>query len=705
MASSHTVLLHEWQFHVLTLLDMIQQKNAFFWVALVSLNGMFWSGCASKSPSYRDFEQGNQRDVDWQDASISEAQKLKAPDAQEYLRIHGEYKKKNHIPVLEKGSVFLTRFPKSRFIPEVYHLKGLSYLAQRQSLMAISQFMKTVELTPHATLKAIASYNLAYSFYETSQFNEAWRTASSIVVAELSSSETYKLYLLKARVAKNLSRNDEVVPNALLALMAIRRMTSSTPLNLDQHFQLLEESLGFIHDRALLERWVQEFDSSPDLDFVLYRLAKVKLAQGAKEEARPDFERINAQFPNSRYRMFAEEYLARGNVQKPNVQSQKVGVVLTLSGKVGAYGKKALQAIQYAFRETPSFQGPSRLVVMDDQGDTEKAIQALEELYQKHQVIAVIGPISSKLAQPMAEKAEQLELPLLTLTQKEPRKSAYVWNAAVTPSQQVQQLVQYAVEKMGLKRFAVLTPQSKFGEEYSAAFLQALGSASSTQLRGHETYPEAETDFRVYIDRLVGLSQTEARAKEIEELELQKQKALSLLKVKNKNQIKKIQRQFALKPIVDFDAIFIPDEPKKLGQILPTFAYRDVENIVFLGIHTWNHPDLLSRVGNFAEGSIFVDGFFKESTNPYSRKFIEEYQALYGTEPTSLEATSYDAARMISAVIERSKPQSHDEMQDRLNEVRDFPGISGNISFDNGSLIKSLRLLTIKGGKIQEIAF
>jgi ABC-type branched-subunit amino acid transport system substrate-binding protein len=335
---------------------------------------------------------------------------------------------------------------------------------------------------------------------------------------------------------------------------------------------------------------------------------------------------------------------------------------------------------------------------MDDQNDVDRTLSIMDELFYKHHVCAILGPISSKLVVPMGKKAHELGIPLLTLAQQEALASSFVFNTGLSPAIQIHALVSYVRKNLPLNNFAILTPASKFGEEYSKVFWDELDRAGGV-VRGYETYTADETDFRSNIDKLIGLASPDARSIELEELEQLK----NSMPVKNRS--KKWEKMFQLKPIVDFEAVFIPEEPKTLGQILPTFAYRDVEKIVFLGINTWNSPELLTRAGGFAEGSVFVDGFFAASTKPSIKKFVQEYQKTFGSEPALVEQVAYDASNILATILSSGAIASREELQDKLTHLHSFPGISGNISFQNGRFIKFIHLLTVKKNKIEEIVF
>ena len=108
------------------------------------------------------------------------------------------------------------------------------------------------------------------------------------------------------------------------------------------------------------------------------------------------------------------------------------------------------------------------------------------------------------------------------------------------------------------------------------------------RLTAAQSYEPGETDFRDPIQRLVGTYYIdEDRGKELllRTTEWQKDQAL---KAEVQKDAKKVNPQDKvpkdlLPPIVDFDAIFIPDDPKTVGQISAMLAYNDVTKIPFVG--------------------------------------------------------------------------------------------------------------------------
>ena len=57
-------------------------------------------------------------------------------------------------------------------------------------------------------------------------------------------------------------------------------------------------------------------------------------------------------------------------------------------------------------------------------------------------------------------------------------------------------------------------------------------------------------------------------------------------------------------PIIDFEAIFIPDSPGKTGLIVPQLAYFDIKDVYLLGTNLW-HSDALIKIADQYAGWLF----------------------------------------------------------------------------------------------------
>jgi len=302
----------------------------------------------------------------------------------------------------------------------------------------------------------------------------------------------------------------------------------------------------------------------------------------------------------------------------------------------------------------------------------------------------------SKGVEQVAQRAQELGVPLISLARKSGPNQDYVFQAGLTQQIQAYEVARFAIEQLGAKRFAVIYPNEKFGIDISHTFWDAVESMGG-KIVGSEYYNPGETDFRQVIDKLSGLYYSGARQRELDLL-AQERDANHITK-----RTRKTEQFYQLKPIVDYDAVFIPDEPKVAGQILPTFAYRDVDHVRFLGTSAWNSPDFISRAQSYGEHATFVDAYFADSKSQTSKNFTTHYKAVFGQDPTSFEALAYDAASLLKFTLSSSSSNlSRSDIRDRLKSIRDFQGVTGKITYRDGQFFRNLTVLTVKNGHFAE---
>ena len=409
--------------------------------------------------------------------------------------------------------------------------------------------------------------------------------------------------------------------------------------------------------------------------------AKLKLAQLAKRQGNDTLAKRFLIELDKEYR--AMDYMVQAKELSETIplsarSKYRVGVILPLSGVHRPFGERALQGIQCAIKET-DFPLIS-LAIHDSKGSPWEAEKAVEELVNKERVIAIIGPLLSIDVDRAAKKAQQLKVPLLTFSQKElpPGKEDYIFQNSLSPSEQMQTLTDYAVKELDLHTFAVFYPNSPYGLYFKNLFNQEVtqkgGKVSRTVV-----YQEDQTDFT---QEIKGFFKIEA--------------------VQKYDSRKKKDEEF--KAAVPVDALFIPDAHDRVGTILSQMAYYDIKGLIFLGNSAWNGPGLISIGGKGAEGSIFVDAFFKKDPSPSVTRFVEEFRKANHRDPETLEALSYDGAKFLKEILVSKSISSPLQLQEELRQTKNFQGVSGLNGFgEDGRAIRTLSILKVNKGQIERI--
>jgi branched-chain amino acid transport system substrate-binding protein len=384
-------------------------------------------------------------------------------------------------------------------------------------------------------------------------------------------------------------------------------------------------------------------------------------------------------------------------------QKHVIGCVLPLTGKYEDYGQKSLRAIQYALgffnKEekkskdllgTPSYE----LAIYDSQGDIQEATKGVETLLEKHGVIAIIGPLLSSTSEQAALRAQQLQVPLINLSQHPTLNEIgdFVFRISMTKDQQTDALVKYACEQKQLKKYAILYPEDSYGIEFANQFWTKI-EACGGQVVGIEAYKPRQSSFNNEIKKLVGLFYPRARKYEYRLIEEQ------LKMEQNREEIQ--EKEIKLSPIIDFEAVFIPDYARTIGQVAPSLAYYDIENVTLLGTQGWNSKDLIKRGTEYVKDAVFVDGFFADSLQAQSQAFVKGFERIFGEEPQIWEAQAFDAAELLLTFLEKEEMQSRIQLKTELLALSEVTGVTGRMDFsDHNQIKKDLFLLTVKNNAI-----
>lgn len=382
----------------------------------------------------------------------------------------------------------------------------------------------------------------------------------------------------------------------------------------------------------------------------------------------------------------------------------KIGVILPLSGRYRQPGTAVLDGIQLA---VDSFAGSyePELVLRDSEGDPEVAVAALEELVSEEQVIAVIGPLASANATEVAARAEELRIPIIVLSQKEgvPLTGRYVFRNFLTPSAQVDAIVDYAVSYQGLRSFTILYPATERGGAMAERFWQRATEAGADVV-AVQSYDKDETDYRKPLRRLYG-RQYAKKGVAATDLEL------PFLTDREKPQLP--GGSFVeLIPGEDFQAVFVPDGFKRVSMIAPAMVYEDFNladtyqskmPVTLLGGAGLNHPDFVRRGERYVRGSLFVDAFFVDSAEPQISGFVHHFEDVHERKPGFLEAFGYDTAQGLLELL-GGDIVSRPSLRRALATSTPEASIVGSTGYDDrGEMQRDLLLLSVAEEAIVQI--
>ncbi|HSP78017.1 MAG TPA: penicillin-binding protein activator [Myxococcaceae bacterium] len=465
--------------------------------------------------------------------------------------------------------------------------------------------------------------------------------------------------------------------------------------------QLVEGRVGFL-DVARVADGLSP--SNPAWPVLTFKLARIYYHLRDWTRLEETLNRFLQEAPTHAFAPQARELLARAT-RRVEVRTKTVGVLLPMSGRYKAVGEAVLRGMKLALDGSDV-----ELIVKDTQGDEMLTGQAMEQLAFDEGAIAVLGPLLSDDSRRAALLAEELQVPLLTLTRQEDITAIgpYVFRNMLTNSAQAKAIADYAMQVKGFKSFALLYPNLAYGVDLSNAFWDHV-VAQGGEVRGAEAYAHDQTTFTTEAKKLVGRYYLEDRLDYIESMREFREKSGSMDAFRRRKAVEKIRVQ--LEPVVDFEAIFIPDDWRRVSLVAPALAVEDIvtnacdardlerirkttgrknlKTVMLLGTNTWSSgkgasglPELIERGGKFVTCSVYVDGFFVDSERPATRRFVQEFRRAYRGDPGLLEAYGYDSARMVRQILEKQAPQSRGAFREALVGLKDFDGATGTTSFD-----------------------
>ena len=399
-------------------------------------------------------------------------------------------------------------------------------------------------------------------------------------------------------------------------------------------------------------------------------------------------------------------------------RSGVIGCLLPLTGPYALYGEELLNGIQMGmgvFQQLPGGQG-LELIIRDTKGRVEDTVEQVEELAHKEKVMAIIGPLASGPATAAVRKAQELGVPIITFAQKDgiTREGDMVFRNFLTPSKEVETILSRAMNELGMRRFAIFYPDNPYGKFFMNLFWDRVEEMGG-EITAVESYPEDETDFAVSIKKMVGLyyPRPESVVRMLEEMKKKSsQETLedNLMQDEDMDVVKKGDKEKTgvdqdkeeePEPIVDFDAVFIPDNYQHIALIAPQFPYYNVFNVPFLGTSQWLSDELIETTGDYIQGAVFPSGFYIENESEAVQGFVQAYRANFDSTPGILAANGYDTIRFLKEIINRGSIKSRKDFQRMLFNDDSFYGVTGKISFDQqGEVQKNPLLLTVYGKKI-----
>ncbi len=319
----------------------------------------------------------------------------------------------------------------------------------------------------------------------------------------------------------------------------------------------------------------------------------------------------------------------------------RVSLILPLTQGAGpsGVGVSLRNAAQLAVEESGA--NEVTLMVLDDHSTPEGAAQAAQAAVGAGAEM-IVGPLFSSSVREVGRVAKGAGRPVIAFSTDTSVASHGVYLLSFLIESYVDKIVDYA-ESKGKKSFAVLAPQSDYGNIAVAEFQQEA----------------ARLNARVVTIARYSPGQAAAAVKEIAGVSGQ------------------------------VDALFIPEQADGMPGVSAALVANGVKTQI-LGTGIWNDARVLKLPA-------LQGAWFSAPENAGFNAFAARYHAKFNSDPTRLATLSYDAVSLVAAL---ARTQGSQRFSDRvLTNASGFNGADGVFRFRaDGPNERGLAILQISNG-------
>ncbi len=341
-----------------------------------------------------------------------------------------------------------------------------------------------------------------------------------------------------------------------------------------------------------------------------------------------------------------------------------IGYQLPLTGNTAQYGQDFKTAAEIAlkdFNASGVLPVPVEIIFEDSRSDAKEGVAIARKFVDNDKIVAVIGDFTSTVSMAAAQVYKRAGMAQLSQTASHPdyaKISEWQFRNITTQAQEGEYNADWMLDK-GYKKIAVIAEQTDWGQSVTKTFNEKIEEGGG-EIVFSEFFNRGLPDFRSIIT--------------------------------------KIERA---KPDAVYTGFFYEDgaqfmkQMKQLGVDIPVHSTSAAYN-----------QKLIELAGPASEGLYLTATFLPSSDKENVKDFVAKWKEQRdGAEPGQFPAQAFDAVNIMLEAIVRAYPDvTRASVRDALLETKDFPGVTGDTSFDeDGEALKKLTKATVKDGVYTQI--
>ncbi|MFA9422459.1 MAG: ABC transporter substrate-binding protein [Sedimentibacter sp.] len=343
----------------------------------------------------------------------------------------------------------------------------------------------------------------------------------------------------------------------------------------------------------------------------------------------------------------------------------KVGLNYEMTGAVASFGQNTVDGINMAFEEINAAGGVNGLdlvaVTVDNKSDSSEATSVATRLMTQEGVVACLGPVTSGNYMATIPVATDNKIPVISgsstidvgaTVNADGSVNEYVFRTCFSDSFQGLVVANFANGELNAKKAVIIQDNSS---DYAKGLAKTFKENFDGEVVAEEGYVTNDKDFNAI-----------------------------LTKIKS----------------TDFDVIFIPGYYQEAGLIIKQARGLGIDAPI-LGADGFDSPVLLELAGAEALNNVYFSNHYSPlDKDPKVQKFIADYKAKYGAEPSALAALGYDAAYFLADAMNRAGTSTDSEaIKNALAETKDFAGVTGTFTVGpDHNTIKSAVMIGLENG-------
>lgn len=339
----------------------------------------------------------------------------------------------------------------------------------------------------------------------------------------------------------------------------------------------------------------------------------------------------------------------------------KIGYIENLTGDLAAIGALCKNGLDLAVELNSTVLGrPVKVITVDSKSDKTEAANAASRLIEKEGVVAILGPGGSGINLAIGEIVKAAKIPTLTNNATSPlvtKNNPYYYRCCFTNDFKADVMAAFAL-KQGWKKVGIVTELTNdsavnMTASFKKIFAQITGDPNACPVE--VSYSAGDADFSAQLGVLA---------------------------------------QHKLDAIYNpGGSSYVPlmiNQAKSLG-----LSYQ------WLGTDAWDVPEFITLGGAAVVDCTYVCTFFDaggDALTPMTTMMVKEYAKKHGDEQVSAySALAFDAYNLMLQAIENAGGTESDAICRALTDMKDFPGVTGYLTFDKNRNVENLAVIKTVG--------